>query len=323
MSKTTSTSKNAFGAAAYGGKNWVGRKHNHQDEIGTIWSDAQISNEFSPLSCVLMHRPGNELLASDNEPDKSLMLASLDIAKAQQQHDGITDIYRREKIQVHLVDPAHLPPPNQMFCADLCAMTPQGAILARPAGQVRAGEERNVARRLADLGVPILRTLTGDAVFEGADLMWLDSTTAIIARGHRTNQFAIDQITTTFSEIGCKLISVDLPFGTMHLMGMMRIVDRDLAFCWPRRTPVAAVNALLDHGYQVDFPSLDDDPDSYRAMNFVTLGPRRILLAAGLDLFETHFEKLHIEVLTTDVSELARAAGNIGCLTSVLSREGE
>ncbi len=322
MSKEISDSENAFGAAAYGGKNWVGRTESHQQEIGTIWSKSQLSNEFAPLTAVLMHRPGDELLISEDETDKSLMLATLDLQKARQQHDGITDIYRRENIEVHLVDPVNLPPPNQMFCADLCAMTPQGAILARPAGLVRAGEERNVARRLADLGIPILRSLTGDGVFEGADLMWLDSTTAIIARGHRTNQLAIDQIRSTLEEIGCELISVDLPFGTMHLMGMMRIVDQDLAFCWPRRTPLAAVNALRDHGYEVSFPSLTDNPASYRAMNFVTLGPRKILLAAGLDPFEIHFQQLGIEVLTTDISELAKAAGNIGCLTSVLSRKG-
>ena len=32
---------------------------------------------------------------------------------------------------------------------------------------LRAGEERHVARRLADLGIPILRTLRATATFEG------------------------------------------------------------------------------------------------------------------------------------------------------------
>jgi hypothetical protein len=105
-----------------------------------------------------------------------------------------------------------------MFCADLFVMTPEGAILARPASTVRAGEERAVARRLADLGVPILKTLTGRAVFEGADLMWLDPATAIIARGLRTNQAAIDQIGGLLGEIGASLLAVDLPYGTMHLI---------------------------------------------------------------------------------------------------------
>ena len=49
-------------------------------------------------------------------------------------------------------DEFHIGPatPNLMFCADLFVMTPQGAILARPASDVRAGEERWVARGLAE-----------------------------------------------------------------------------------------------------------------------------------------------------------------------------
>ena len=61
---------------------------------------------------------------------------------------------------------------------------------------------------------------------------------------------------------------------------------------------------------------------SYKAMNSVTLSPRKILLASGLDKFKTYFEDFDIEVLTTDISELAKSAGNIGCLTSILSRQG-
>lgn len=312
---------NSFGAAAYGGENWIGRETDHIDELGSLWSGYRIANEYAPLEAVLMHRPGAELAVSLEDAEKALMLAPLDIALAQDQHDGISDSFRRHGVRVHLVDPESEARPNQMFCADLCAMTPQGAILARPAGQARAGEERAVARRLADLGVPILRTMTGNAVFEGADLMWFDDRTAIVGRGHRTNQAAIEQIMATLAEIECEVIAVDLPFGTMHLMGMIRIADRDLAFCWPRRTPVAVVNALRERGYQVAFPPLTDDPQSYRAMNFVTLEPRKILLAAGLDRIQAFFESCGIEVLTTEVSELAKAAGNIGCLSSVLSRK--
>ena len=89
------------------------------------------------------------------------------------QHDDLADAYRANGVQVVYVDPGHLPPPNQMFCADLFVMTPSGAIVGRPASTVRAGEERWIARRLADCGVPILRSVGGRGTFEGADLCWL------------------------------------------------------------------------------------------------------------------------------------------------------
>lgn len=231
------------------------------------------------------------------------------------------EAYHAHGVEIHHVNPKTKAQPNQMFCADQMAMTPQGAILARPAGLVRAGEEVAVARRLADIGVPILKTLTGMATFEGADLLWLDEKTAMIGRGHRTNQAAIDQITTLLSEIGCDTIAVDLPYGTMHFMGMLRIADKDLAICWPRRTPLATVLALKDRGYNVVCPPCEDDAESYRAMNFVTLGPRKILAVAGLPKFEPFFDALGIESIKVQTDEISKAAGNVGCLTAVLGRE--
>lgn len=310
-----------FGASAYGGAGWVARKHSHENEIGNIWSSYRIDSEWKPLKSVLIHEPGKELLAAMDDPEGSLMLAPLDIDIASAQHQGMADAYKALGIDVHYVDPLGTATPNLMFCADLLAMTPQGAILARPAGQSRAGEERWVARRLAELGIPILKTLTGDATFEGADLMWLDEKTAMIGRGHRTNQLAIEQITTVLNEIDCDVLAVDLPFGTMHFMGMLRIVDKDLAICWPRRTPVATVRALEERGYQVAFAPFEDDGQSYRAMNNVTLGPRKIMVSADLPKFEEFFESLEIEIVSVVTDEISKAAGNIGCLTSVLSRD--
>lgn len=314
------TAGNSFGKAAYGGAGWIPRQQPHEREFGTIWAPYRIDSEWRPLKAVLVHCPGPEL-SEDLDPEAALMLEPLDAPAAQAEHARMCDAYRDAGVEVHHVRPGGPAAPNQMFCADLFAMTPQGAILARPAGQVRAGEERAVARRLADLGVPILKTLTGSATFEGADLMWLDETTAMIGRGHRTNQAGIEQISSVLAEIGCNAIAVDLPFGTMHFMGMLRILDSNLAVCWPRRTPHATVRALQERGYQVLFPPYEDDPASYRAMNFVTLGPRRILMVAGLGKYQAFLEHHQVECIPVGTDELSKAAGSIGCLTGVLARE--
>ncbi len=213
--------------------------------------------------------------------------------------------------------------PNRMFAADLFAMTPEGAILARPAGQVRAGEEVAVAAALAGAEVPILRTLTGRAVFEGADLMWLDRATALLGIGLRTNIEAARRIGALLAEIGTELIAVDLPAGTMHLMGVLRIVDHDLAIAWPARTPFRAVEALRARGVRVVF--LDgaalDEAEAGKALNFVTLGPRRILMPAGAPAARRLYHTLGVEVVETAMTELAKAAGAVGCLTGVVARE--
>lgn len=315
-------SGNTFDSAAYGGPGWQGRIRTHRAEIGDLWAASGIDSEYATLRSVLLHRPGGELAAALEDPNSVQMLEPLDLGRAGEQHDAMAEAYRANGVEVHYVDPAGQPTPNQMFCADLFVMTPDGAVLARPASTVRAGEERWIARRLADTGVPILRTLTGNAVFEGADLMWLDPETVMVGLGLRTNEEAAAQIASTMEDIGVETLAVDMPFGTMHFMGMLRIVDRDLAICWPRRTPFAAVRALEDRGYDIVWlPTDQSDSTLNRALNIVTICPRKVLMLAGYEPVQAVYEKAGIECVTVDGSELVKAAGAIGCLTGVVHRE--
>ena len=325
MSRLDDLVKASFSSAAYGGQGWSPRVRPLGQEIGDVWGACGVNSEWATLKAVLLHKPGPELAAS-NDPDAVQMLAPLDLAKAQAEHDGIAEAYRAAGVTVHYVEPPEGVPggpirPNQMFCADLMFMTPEGVILARPASTVRAGEERQVARRLADLGVPVLRTLQGTAVFEGADAMWLDPETVVIGRGLRTNDSAIRQITAVLAEMDVTAIAVDMPYGTMHLMGMLRFADKDLAIAWPRRTPFAAVEALRARGYQVAFLPDEHEPSQNRAFNFVTLGPRKILMVGENPTTQAFYESLGIECVAVPASELAKAAGAIGCLTGVVERE--
>ncbi len=314
-----SIGKSSFGSAAYGGDNWSPRVLPHEAEIGTVWAGYGASSEWTRLKAVLMHRPGDEIAASA-EPEKAQMLAPLDLKRAQAQHDGIAAAYRSAGVEVHYVEPRDAAPPNQMFCADLMFMTPGGVVLARPASTVRAGEERRVAARLAALGVPILMTFQGTATFEGADAMWLDARTVIAGRGLRTNDAGIRQLTQCLAEQGVTVIAADMPYGTMHLMGMLRIADKDLAIAWPRRTPHSAVIALRERGYRVAFLPDQEEAQANRALNFVTLAPRRILMVGGNPTTQRFYEELGIQVTVAPADELAKAAGAIGCLTGVLAR---
>ncbi|MFQ5399411.1 MAG: dimethylarginine dimethylaminohydrolase family protein [Anaerolineae bacterium] len=317
-----STQTDPFHTAAYGGEGWSPRVTHLRQELGSIWGACGVSTEWSRLKAVLLHRPGREIAASA-DPNTMLMLAPLDLARAQAQHDAIAQAYKDAGVTVHYVEPAGpgLPSPNQMFVADLMFMTPEGVILARPASTVRAGEERPVARRLADLGVPILRSIGGRGTFEGADAMWLNPQTVILGRGLRTNDEGAAQVTCSLNEMGVEVIQVDLPFGTMHLMGMLRIADRDLAIAFPKRLVHRGVDALKAHGYQVAF--LPDEAEAIygRALNFVTLGPREILMTAGNPVTQAFYEGLGITCHTVEVDELGKATGAIGCLTGILQRE--
>ena len=308
-----------FDTAAYGGEGWRPRKTSTRDELGGLWADCGQNSEWAVLEAVLLHRPGPELLV--DHADAAQLLAPVNLARAQAQHDALAQAYRDAGVTVHYVEPDTTPPPNLMFVADLMFMTPEGAILARPASQVRAGEERFIARRLAALGVPILRSIHGQATFEGADAMWLSENSVLVAEGLRTDIEGRAQVASTLAELGSEVIPVGLPYGAMHLMGSLRIADRDLAIAWPGRTPFAAVRALREHGCAVHFVPDEDEAVHGFALNFVTLGPRKIIMAAGNPITQRFYERLGIECVVVEVDELTKAAGSIGCLTGVLKRK--
>jgi N-dimethylarginine dimethylaminohydrolase len=249
------------------------------------------------------------------------MLAALDVAVAQRQHDGIVETFRRAGVTVHYVEPLQTVPPNLMFVADLMFMTPEGAILGRPASTVRAGEERFVARRLAELGIPILLSVHGEGTFEGADAAWLDSGTILLATGLRTNAEGAAQVASLLRGMGVEVNQVGLPYGTMHLMGQLRFADRDLAVAWPGRVPYGAIEALRDRGFRVLFLPDEQEAIHGMALNFVTLGPRSVLMPAGNSVTQSFYEAQGIDCETVNVDELLQAAGGIGCLTGVLRRE--
>lgn len=305
-------------AAAYGGPSWPQRTAAMADELGAVWAPYRVRSEWRSLEAVLLHRPGPELEAVD-EPDETLMLERPDPAGARRQHDAMAEAYRESGVEVHYVDPAETPPPNQMFCADLMFMTSAGVLLGRPASTVRAGEERWLARRLADLGVPILRSVGGTGTFEGADAAWLDPESVLVGRGLRTNSEGAAQVSEALEDLGAEAIEVDLPHGAMHLMGAIRIVDEDLAFVRRNRTPWSAVYALRDRGYEVRFFAGEHE---CRTMghNFVTLGPRRILMPGGNPESAEIYRDAGVECVEVEMDEIMKGAGAVGCMTGILSR---
>lgn len=106
-------------------------------------------------------------------------------------------------------------------------------------------------------------------------------------------------------------------------MGTLRFLDSDLAVARRGRVPYAAVEALHRCGHRVLFAPNHPEVEHGSALNIVTLGPRRILMAAGNTVSQEFFEKCGIVCHTVEVNELIKAAGGIGCLTGILQRDTE
>lgn len=308
-------------AAAYGGERWSPRLASMTEDMATTWGDWGVSSEIGRLRAVLLRRPGPELDAVTDFDDMQ-MRSDLVPDMVRTQHDALAAAYRAHGVAVHHVEQGRIDKPNAMFVRDLMLMTPEGAIVTRPASTVRAGEERLIAEALARLGVPILMSVHGSGTFEGADVTWIDKDLCFLAEGLRTNEDGANQVERMLREIGVStVVRVGLPHGAMHLDGLLAILDRDLAAVWPRRTPFKVVDTLRRRGFR--FVEVEDEGEAQQRlpMNFVALAPGEILMPAGGEQMRARYEAAGVRCHVVDIGECIKAGGGIHCMTGFLKRE--
>ena len=308
-------------STAYGGGVWSPRLASMRDDMAEAWGEWGVSSECGRLHAVLLRRPGPELDAIEDF-DAVQMRAGLDPDLARRQHDALAAAYRACGVEVYYVERGRIDKPNSMFVRDLMLMTPEGAIVTRPASTVRAGEERLVAEALARAGVPILMTVHGGGTFEGADVAWVDRDLCFLAEGLRTNEEGANQVERMLREIGVRdVVRVGLPYGAMHLDGLLALVDRDLAVVWPRRTPFKVVQTLRARGFR--FIEVEDEAETQTClpMNGVAVAPGEIVVPAGGTTMLARYAEAGVVCHVVDVGELIKAGGGIHCMTGFLKRD--
>lgn len=303
---------------AYGGDGWIPRQGPLRQD--TIWAPFGVGSECGRLRAVLLHRPGPEI-AAVADARQVLWLDRLDAARAREQHDALAEVYRAHGVIVHYVEDPVAARPNLYFMKDTFAMTPEGAILARPASQVRAGEERIAAHNLARLGIPIVLSVHGNGTFEGADLLIVNEDLAFVGRGLRTNERGAHQVEQLLGNIGFSaIVRVDLRDGCMHLDCALSIIDRDLALAAPGQLSPVARTALQRHGFRViELPA--QEADRGMAVNVVALEPGVVVMPAANPQTRTLLAAAGVTCIEVDISELMKGGGAIHCITGVIQRD--
>jgi N-dimethylarginine dimethylaminohydrolase len=299
------------------GEGWQARMATHADEVGTLWGDFGVRSHYAPLRAVMLAEPGEEQNYPE-DPRDWLMTARPDLPLLRAQTDALEAVYGAEGVTVHRHRPARTPPPNHLFQCDLYFVTPEGAILARMAARQRAGEERGAAEGLARIGVPILHTVRGTGTFEGADAMWLDDHTVLVAVGRRTNAEGYRQVAAVLAEQGVTARAVEIGAGVQHLLGAVVLIDHDLAAVLSAEAS-PSLRAALAGVELVELPS-DEETVSRRAMNFVPICPRRVVMPANAPRTRARLAAAGVTCIEVEVSEYIAADGAVGCLTGVLKR---
>jgi N-dimethylarginine dimethylaminohydrolase len=312
--------------ATYGGSGWVSRESNLEQEIrsGELWAPLACDSGSNRMTDVLLYRPGAKL-AEIEDIDRVLHLRAVDPVRLGQQVDRLIEIYESLGVRVHRLPDERvddLRHPNSIFLCDVFWQTPFGAVIARMASPVRAGEERTVSARLAELGVPIALTIAGDGLLEGADCHWLRPGLAIVGTGIRTNESGFVQLRDWLAGHGITCLATRFDSVCQHLTGCVQSVAPDRVFVRSEVIPPETIPLLRKSGFHVtSFPESTEIRERY-GFNFVVLEPNVLLLPSGCPETRAALEAAGAEVAAeVEVSEYLAMAGGPCCASGVLARE--
>jgi N-dimethylarginine dimethylaminohydrolase len=301
------------------GERWFPKETNFENDMKLYWGDWGVSSEVDTLKAVLMRRPGKEIEGFDYL--KVRFKAPIDPELFREQHDKLAQVYRNYGVKVYYVEEQREDRPNSVFMRDLVFMTPEGAIITRPAMAERRGEERYAAQTLAKLGVPIVRTINGDGIFEGANGMWVDRHTVILATGSRTNKSGYEQVEYELRRMGVtEIIHMQIPYGHAHIDGLLNFASHDIAMIFAPQVPYDVCDALRKKGITLlEAPSQTEAKETL-GVNFVAIKPGLVVQPSGNPRCKELLEKNGIEVITVDISEILKGWGGVHCATVFLKR---
>jgi len=272
----------------------------------------------SPLRTVFVRTPTHvgEFVRDGHwrEPNRDLLLA---------QHREFVELLRGCGANV-LVGDAIDGLVDAVYTHDPAVMTPFGSILLQMRKPVRSPEPDAMRRDFERLGIPVLGSLTGDAVSDGGDKVWLDAKTLVVGRSYRTNAAAVEQFRSLLAPHGVTVVSVDLPHylgpdAVLHLMSVISPIAHDLAAVYEPLAPVALMELLDDRG--IARITVDEDEMLTQGANILAVAPGEVILAAGNDKVHAKLQAAGVKVHEFAGTEVAvKGDGGPTCLTQPLWR---
>ena len=301
------------------GERWFPKETSFEEDITEYWGEWGVCSEVETLRAVLMRRPGKEVESLDA---KAVRFSDepIDVELMRRQHDNVAKAYTDFGAKVYYVEHQLEDRPNAVFCRDLMFMTPEGAIITRPGMAARRGEERYVAEALAKIGVPILKTIAGDGMFEGANAMWVDRHTCVVSTGSRCNRSGYEQVKTELERMGVTVYHMQQPYSNIHIDGIMNAISHDKVLVHAAQVPYDIIDMLKKKGYEIlEIPSRTEQFRTL-ACNFVALEPNHILMAQGNPRTQEMLDKHGVNIDTVDISEILKGRGSLHCITAFLKR---
>ena len=297
---------------------------------GRAWG---CDNDVGQIRTVLVHRPGDEFAVIDPQKRIEEIGSFGDVeagwywqsetipplADMQAQHDSLVQTLKDEGCEVIIVNGVGDGRFKSCYTRDSSFAVKGGAIICRLAPAMRHGEELPVTRTLAELGMPILRTIHGTGLMEGGSFAWLNSKTAVVGRGMRINDEGIRQVAEVLNTQGVELITVDLCGYDIHIDGALVMVDVDLALVDPERLPYAFLQRLKE----LNIHTIETTPaDNGWIVNCLAVRPGRVIMPEGIsNRTADALAGEGVEIVTLPYDLMQLNGGGIHCSTCPLIRD--
>lgn len=304
---------------AIAGERWFPLTTSLKEDLPHFWGDWGVCSEVDKLQAVLLHRPGSEVENIDVNKARFLSLVNPELMR--KQHDHLAQIYREHDVKVYYTNQHCCDHPNSIFVRDLYFMTPEGAIVSRPAMDIRRGEARYIALALSQLGIPILKTINGQGIFEGANAMWVDQKTVILATGSRTNRCGFQQLEMELIRLGVEeIIPMQIPFGHAHIDGILNFASNEHVMIHAPQVPYDVCNTLRKKGFKILEAPSQTEAKITMGINFVAIKPGLVIQPEGNPRCKALLEDNGVKVISIDISEILKGWGAIHCVTGFLKR---
>ena len=242
-----------------------------------------------------------------------------DYDKAVTEFEGFVDLLKRFIPEIHYLPEDARVTVDSIYAHDSVIITARGAILCNMTREQRRNEPAAMNDFLPELGIPVLGAIKDEGRLECGDVVWIDERTLAVGRGRRTNNEGIRQLRQLVQDFVAELIVVDLPDEVFHLMGIISLIDKNLAVIDSRMLPKPFREWLIRRGFEL----LSVPPDESRtlACNILTLAPRQCILLSGNPQTQDILTNKSIEVLTYSGDEISlKGSGGPTCLTRPLLR---
>ena len=213
---------------------------------------------------------------------------------------------------------------DAVYMHDPMIMTPHGAILLQMGKRVHQPEPAQIRKDLERIGVPILGELTGSAIADGGDKVWLDAKTLLIGHGYRTNGEGIAQIRKMLAPYGVEVHAFDLPHfqgpdAVLHLMSVLSPISQDKAVVYEPLAPIRLLEFLKSRN--ITWLTVNDTEVHTQGANILTVEPNVVVLAAGNPEIEGKLRKSGVTVHIFNGANVAvKGDGGPTCLTAPLLR---